>query len=545
MVVVTKTPTEAAPLARSRRVLAAALMILMLGQMAAAMLVSARQESPIVDEPVYVGAALAYTQWRDLNVNPEHPPLAKLVSATGLIVSGARVKGSPNAAQTEWQFGDSVMYRMGNDPKKTMFAARVPIILCTLLFGLVVFLFARDLFGTAGGLLALALYAFSPDIIAHGSLATNDVLVAGFLLTTFWLLWRARSRPMLYLPLAGIAFGCALSSKMTALTAAPIVAVVAGVSWWAATGASPRRLQRSAVAAAAVGAISLAVVWALYLIIDPGLSISLPRPSGAVGLLPLPTPYLAGLDIQLHFEDTSFDGYLFGEHFTGSRWYYLPAALLIKMPLGMLVLWAAAATAILAVRRLRPYALYVLLAPAVLLAVALTGSRSFGTRYVIYLPMFLAVAAGCLMTIRWAKRPRLVPVAAAVLAAYAAVSSAAVFPYYLPYANEAFGGPSQTYKYLNDSNVDWGQDLQRLGDYLRDTGHGKDPIWLIYKGRGQPAAYGVTAKDPLTVPADQVHGLLAVSAMRISLAPDRFASLIGERRPIAVIGHTIFVYQLS
>ncbi len=88
-----------------------------------------------------------------------------------------------------------------------MFFGRLPMIVLTLLFGLVVFAFARDLTGTAGGLLALALYTFMPDVIANGALATLDVPAAGFLLTAVWLLWRARTRPRLYLPLAGLATG--------------------------------------------------------------------------------------------------------------------------------------------------------------------------------------------------------------------------------------------------------------------------------------------------------------------------------------------------
>ena len=71
--------------------------------------------------------------------------------------------------------------------------------------------------------MALALYAFSPDVIAHGSLATLDVPAAGFLLTSVWLLWRARRRPLRYLPLAGLALGAALATQMSALPAVPVL----------------------------------------------------------------------------------------------------------------------------------------------------------------------------------------------------------------------------------------------------------------------------------------------------------------------------------
>src|SRR6185503_2793188 len=98
-----------------------------------------------------------------------------------------------------------------------MLAARLPVIVLTLLFGLVVFAFVWDLTGPAGGLVALALYTLSPDVIANGSLATLDVPATGFLLTACWLLWRARQRPRRYLPPAGVALGAALATKMSTL----------------------------------------------------------------------------------------------------------------------------------------------------------------------------------------------------------------------------------------------------------------------------------------------------------------------------------------
>src|SRR5699024_8302612 len=141
-----------------------------------------------------------------------------------------------------------------------------------------------------------------------------------------------------------------------------------------------------------------------------------------------------------------WSGFLFGRHYQGSLWYYLPAALLVKTPLGMLVLWIAGAATMLALPRLRVAAAYVLVTPAVLLAVAMTGARDFGTRYAIFMPMFFAVAAAAVVLLRW----RWAHAAAAVLAVFVAVSSLRTFPYYLPYSNEAFGGPSKTHLRLHD-----------------------------------------------------------------------------------------------
>ena len=180
--------------------------------------------------------------------------------------------------------------------------------------------------------------------------------------------------------------------------------------------------------------------------------------------------------------------------YEGSLWYYLPAALLVKTPLGMLALWLG--------RRRRgprgcagcgPRRRTCSSPRRVLLAVAMNGARDFGVRYAIFVPMFLAVAAGRCAAPAPAvgarsRRPR--------WCCFVAVSSLRTYPYYLPYSNEAFGGPSKTHLRLHDSNVDWGQDLGRLADRLRQrlsrrAGlarlQGRGRAVLLRHRRGRPA----------------------------------------------------------
>ncbi|HEX8864574.1 MAG TPA: glycosyltransferase family 39 protein, partial [Lentzea sp.] len=168
-----------------RQVRSGWIVVVLLAQMAFAMVTAAVQQTPTVDEPVYVGAAVVQLDQHSLRYNPEHPPLGKLIMGAGLVFAGVRLDPSFDGDQTA--LGRHVLYESGNDPGWLLLLARLPMIVLTLLFGLVVFLFARDLFGRVGGLVALALYALSPDVIAHGSLATLDVPTAGFLLTSVWL----------------------------------------------------------------------------------------------------------------------------------------------------------------------------------------------------------------------------------------------------------------------------------------------------------------------------------------------------------------------
>ncbi|MFG2127341.1 ArnT family glycosyltransferase [Streptomyces sp. NPDC048751] len=517
------------------------LAVVLLAQMAFAMVTTAVQQTPTIDEPVYVGAAADYLHEHRLRYNPEHPPLGKLVIGVGVALAGPHLDPSPAATQEE--FGQRLLYESGNDPGRLMLWARLPVIVLTLLFGLVVFAFARDLAGRAAGLAALAVYAFSPDLIAHGSLATLDVPVAGFLLTSVWLLWRARRRPRLLVPLAGVALGAAVATKMSALPAVPVLMGLAALTAWRGRATNWRA---ALLRAAVVAAVAVAVVWAVYLVVDPRLrwvpQEPVPVARGKRGLLvqflPFPEAFRDGMRVQFWMENRPWEGFLFGRLYDGSRWYYLPAALLVKTPLGMLALWAAGAVAMIAVRRLRPAAPYVLVPAAVLLAVAMEGARDFGTRYVVFLPMFLAVAAGCVLAVRW----RWGPVVAGVLVAFVAVSSLRTFPYYLPYSNEAFGGPAKTHLRLHDSNVDWGQDLGRLADRLHERYRG-ERVWLVYKGSGVPSYYGIEASEPRGVPADRVHGLLVVSDTAVAKAQGWLAELIDSSRPVDEVGHSITIYR--
>ncbi|NVI92426.1 glycosyltransferase family 39 protein [Actinomadura sp. BRA 177] len=532
-------------LRRHRRWLLVAIVAALLGQMAFTMASTAVAQSPTIDEPVYIGTGVTYLREHDLRYNPEHPPLTKILIGAGAVLGGAHLDAS--YAGTQQDVGRHLLYESANDAQRVLLAARLPVIVLTLLFGLVVFAFARDLTGPAGGVAALALYAFSPDVIAHGSLATLDVPTAGFLLTSAWLAWRARRRPRLYVPLAGVALGAAVATKMSALPAVPVLLVLVAVSVWTSRRSrdAGRPVAVGVLSAAGVAVLVIGVVWASYLAVDPRLRWTTPADVPVIGglrglavdLLPFPRPFRDGMRVQFGFEDLAWTSFLFGDTYQGSRWYYLPAALLVKTPLGMLVLWAAGIAA-MALPRLRAAAPYVLVPAAVLLAVAMTGARDLGVRYAIFVPMFLAVAAAGVTAIRW----RWAKAAAGVLVLFVAVSSLRAYPYYLPYSNEAFGGPSKTHLYLHDSNVDWGQDLQRLADHLRDR-HPDERIWLAYKGSGVPSYYGIHASDPLAVSPDKVRGLLVISDSWIAKDDPRLIPLITSSEPIGEVGHSLTIFR--
>src|ERR1700681_3722567 len=157
---------------QSRKVLATVAALLAL--MAVLSGGAARRESVTVDEIAHIGAGVSYLQKLDMRMNEEHPPLAKALAAIPLVLRGVRADYSNvswtfsnkmfNAFLGEWVFGHWVIMRW-NDPYSTLLWARAPMLLLTLLLGLVIYVYGSRLGDTWGGLLCLCVYASMPAFL--------------------------------------------------------------------------------------------------------------------------------------------------------------------------------------------------------------------------------------------------------------------------------------------------------------------------------------------------------------------------------------------
>ena len=209
----------------SRIVLAGA--VLLLALMALLADGAARRESVTFDEIAHIGAGVSYLQKLDMRLNEEHPPLAKVLAAVPLVIRGVRADYS----QVPWSFSGSGMFKQylgewvfghwlitrWNDPIATIFWARQPMLLLTLVLGIVLFLYGSRLGDQWGGLLCLCAYATMPVMLTFGPLVLTDIAVTLFAVLTLWAfasMWRSPSRRTVLL--FGLAFGGALLSKFSA-----------------------------------------------------------------------------------------------------------------------------------------------------------------------------------------------------------------------------------------------------------------------------------------------------------------------------------------
>jgi hypothetical protein len=421
---------------------------------------------------------------------------------------------------------------------------------------------AHALFGAWSGVLALFLYTFCPNVLAHAHLVTTDIATtfAMFAATyTFWRYLTAPSRGGLLL--AAIAFGGAQLTKATALFLVPIFAVILGVralrgamrksgsARHALAGAARgqlRELLRPALRFLVFGIVALAVLktgfrfegtgtplkrYARF--VSPGCQWLAGFPLLRDIPLPLPYPYLQGLDMVSRDSRGGPWSYLRGRYSeTGFRSYFL-WGFLVKVPLATQILIGFAFWLWGSGRVRAPGAEEFLLVPVLTLLIyfSLRFELDIGFRYLLpvfpFLFVFSARVALPYLSMPAGRRPLWKLLAATTLLAWLAVSSASIHPHYIPYFNEAAGGPANGSRWLIDSNLDWGQD----GEYVRDVIAARSPTHVFFD------------------PSGPLAGRIAVSISslvgRDPGAARRHAWLRDNFQPILTVGHSYEVFDVN
>jgi hypothetical protein len=268
-------------------------------------------------------------------------------------------------------------------------------------------------------------------------------------------------------------------------------------------------------------------------------------------------PYLLTLRSQQGDLAAGHEAYLMGRYSAHGWWYYYPLAFLIKTPLPLLLLGGLGLWVWWRDRGVAPRQelVFLLLPPLLLAATFLWGGKDIGLRYLLPVYPFLCLLAGRALPCPGAAWRKYLLVG---LCAWYAVGTLRIHPHHLSYFNELVGGPTNGYHYLVDSNLDWGQDLKGLKQYM--DRQGIERIKLSYFGTVDPALYGlqydwlpsfVLPVPPGIQAAMPATGLIAISATNLvgvylggyGHGTELFAYL-RRYAPIARIGYSIFVYRI-
>jgi hypothetical protein len=537
-----------------------ALAVLLLWVFFAQAVTSMVKKSPTVDEQVHLMRGYVYVKTGELPFQLGHPILANALNALPLLALNDLPLPDDDAARlarqdNQWGiYADRLIWQPDHDVERIFFLSRLPTVALGMLFAVLVFRWARQLWGGGGELVALALFVFDPTLVAHSSLATDDVAVSLFYFAATYGLWRyLETRQRHHLALAGVAFGLAQGSKFSALLLAPVFVVVAGL-WRLRSGA--RRdwrdgLRQDALALLVAFAIGGLTLWAGY-----GFEL---RPLSG-WKLPLPaTAYFEDLIWETHYFGREGYTFLAGEYSASGWWYYFLVAHALKSPLPALLLLGAALLSLRPSRANGARLMALLLPACAYLLSTLVVSLNIGYRLFIPALPYLYVSTGRLATVLKG-RLRLALMGAL---AWSALTALWIHPHYLAYFNALAGGPDGGYRYLVDSNIDWGQDLPALRDLVQEQDLGR--IKLSYFGTAHPSYYGLDFEplptwpptpeqgNPFTrtysphAPAPGIYAISASHLQGVVFKPEQWDTYawFRDKKPFAKAGYSIFLYRVE
>lgn len=548
-------------------------------------LVAIDGESATYDEGTHLAAGYSYWARRDFRLNPEHPPLLKLVSALPLLLM--RIEWPSDVplwqAAAQEDFGFKFLYQSGNDPDRMLFWARVFALPWGALLLVSIYTASRKRFGPRGALVSLSLATACPILLAHGHLVTTDVIAAFLIFVTVQSFWRLLKEPDPWRALGcGALLGCALLSKYTAVALAPILLLLVPCALLAkrfapedpAPEAMGNRGLRSASALAILVLTAYGILWVGYGCRfkpspDPDFAYAWERLPEHRTLTRrfvdvarsahfLPEAYLYGLAKVDEHNNLGHGTYAWGRRSTQGWWWYFPFAFLVKTPLSTLLLmgWGALIWCRWDFREKLSQA--PLVVPILVLGtLALTSRINIGIRHLYPLYPYLLVLAGGIglsdSAVGWRTR------AVSLLVALGFLDVLLAMPHWLAYFNLPSRILFERHELLVDSNLDWGQDLARLKKFM--DRHGVRSIKMSYFGAASPRHLKLAHESLPGLNLYEKHepewpratvfkpgDWVAISATNLAVLylDDRSAyrAWFSQLAPVATLGHSIHVYRI-
>src|SRR5437879_5439676 len=233
------------------------------------LLYSVRQESLTWDEGDHMFAGYMSLKHHDFGLNPEHPPLVKMIAAIPLQGMHLREPQLQNRYfKTEaYLSGRDLIFQ--NDFETIIFRARMSASIFALMTALLAFLTAREMFGTGAGFLTLLLVVFEPNFLAHGALVTTDTGAAFGLLASSYAFYRYVKSPSWgRVAVLGLAAGIFCITKHSAVLLPPMLILLAVTELLRRRQlADEARLHQAVGLASAfliAGVMAVAIIWAGY-----------------------------------------------------------------------------------------------------------------------------------------------------------------------------------------------------------------------------------------------------------------------------------------
>lgn len=586
-------------------------------------LLNAKNDSATFDEVAHIPAGYSYITKQDTRLNPEHPPLLKDLIGIPLAFLDLKFDTTGNFWTGEnlpriwddgqWGAGKHLLYEAGNNPDQILFWARLPIVLISVLLGLFLFKWGKEIAGILGGLFALTLYAFDPNILGHNHYVTTDIGIAAFLTFAFYYFLKFIKNPTWKNVIVGGFFlGLVNLVKFSSLMAYPILGLVLiaypffkKLSHTEAKDSEKflrfriflNYFGKSLIAFA----ISMVVIWILYFantlnmpreIIARQINFSFPLDDpnplsqitnsslGALNSTAITKPfaeYFLGVTMVFKRVAGGNGAYFLNNVSSKASSIYFPLVFALKesLPFLMLIIFAIVFTLAQAFRTLATglrernfkkhfkhfwqtrVTEYTLFGFIVLYSyLSITGNLNIGLRHLFpIMPLIYLLVTKKVFEFlrgRHALTKQQIHVLLSILIIWIMAIPLFAYPNYVSYFNQTVGGSKNGYKYVTDSNVDWGQDLKRLKIWL-DQNPQVEKIHVDYFGGGKPEMLLGDKYDgwwDARRPVEKGWYAISANSLQVSIYDkvnknewNNYA-WTNNYKPVTMIGNSILIYYV-
>ncbi|MFN3966222.1 MAG: ArnT family glycosyltransferase [Endomicrobiia bacterium] len=497
--------------------------------------------SPTYDEPVYPPEGYAIWRLGNYSFNTYHPPLAKLLVALPLVfLKPMLLTGHPYwINRDEFPFADLFLYHNRISAERILNSGRVMVLVVSCMLALLVYIWSSKLFGALTGIISMFFYCFSSNCLAHGTLATTDMLLTFTFILSLYFFWLWFNKPnQINSVLCGISTALTVCSKFSGYILFPTYFLIFLFEY--------KNLKTKVTLVDFIKNICMFVFSFVFTVLV----------------------IYKFTEINTHFDGLRYlltkdmkrgrSSFFFGKYSTtGWREYFL-ALFALKTPVSFLVLLFLS---FFFLKKYENSNFSFLIVPALFFLLVSSFSKiQIGLRHILPVYPLVFIWVGnfvkyILKSFKYAGRLFMI-----LVMFFYFFSFSRVHPYHISYFNEIIGGPENGYKYFTDSNIDWGQGLKALGDWLKEIP--EKGIYFCYFGTGDPSYYGIKyvpigfinnlypqqrQSDKIEFkPEDRILFAISITNLQATYYADKkIFEWLRKLKPIKTLAYSIFVYDLT
>lgn len=487
-------------------------------------------DSLTFDEVAHIPSGYSYITTHDYRLNPEHPPLLKILSGLAILPlhphfdTTQKFWTTPNdlGEYGQWDAGRYLLHQTSNNTDWLVFWARTPIVIISLFFALFIFYWGKRIGGIITGLFALILYTCDPNVLGHNHFVTTDIGIAIAIGIAFYFFLNFLKYPTWINTLyGGIALGIAQVTKFSAIMLIPffgfLLITYAMIKYRKKDQCRIRICGDYLIKGIGALTIMICMIWIVYLPVTYKMPTTILPQIAAIKAQPEKYPrdiyftkfitqtnkytitrpfatYAQGLmQVFNRVDDGNVSFFMGTVSGDASRWYF-PFVFVAKQTLIHIFFYTVALILLCSlivrsvydlftqrftrsiqqlhsfiVHRFNELALFLFI--LLYSYISITGNLTIGFRHLFpMMPLLYILTAKVIIdsykNLKKKKRKHVVRSIFIALIIILVMVIFSAYPYYTSYFNILIGGPKNGYHYVTDSNADWGQDLKRLKKYL-------------------------------------------------------------------------------